>query len=611
METLIPAILFTLLLPIWRERPITPVDLVPGPYPLHVEPADIVFAGQGFAYADDEVRTLFAQNLGKTQNSAAAAVLLEQLGREKEVRAVASLLKQLANLPQPPGASVESTILGFFGHESEAVRLWAAYFYGQLPDARAAELIALAHKDPSLPVRRHAVLAATAPAVQLKFVELDALRKADDTVLRSLAWGVSCCTGDAEEYAEPIVAACSDPDIGVRYALADHADALPGAVAVPVIERLAGDPHVSVRARIADKAAAVHGDNLLGITLALAVDTDYDVRRAATAALAAFPGQPAAEMLVQRFGDAHAFVRAEAEESAVRMHAAFPMADAAATRLADPDPNARLCVFNVLGRVQGLAHTRAVAAQLPKEERPENLAAALRALARLGYKESVPLILGYSDHAAAIVREGAAMAMGNLDDAAVDEVLLKRVRDESQPVRYAVIVSMGRLGKTVFSPTLLAILMSTGQSPEFTSDQRAAACWAAGRTVPLDRALADRLLAQATTPVVWTPMGMVFEPDYILASANWALCEAARRDARWRPYAENVIARHSREPTKEEMYMGGPGVLVPSAELRDAARQAQGFLDGKEVEARERPTRSMRLLYRPSRRVEEPAAATP
>jgi len=132
----------------------------------------------------------------------------------------------------------------------------------------------------------------------------------------------------------------------------------------------------------------------------------------------------------------------------------------------------------------------------------------------------------------------------------------------------------------------------------FGTDHRNAACWSAGRLRPADMALIRRLHTQATTAVVPTMMGNVFEADHVLAAACFALVSQARDAAGMRATAEGVIAFHSRDLSGQPG-AGGPGQLAPSPELREAARQARAWLDGVEVEPGRRPTRSLQLPYRP------------
>ncbi|MCF7854368.1 MAG: HEAT repeat domain-containing protein, partial [Candidatus Pacebacteria bacterium] len=188
------------------------------------------------------------------------------------------------------------------------------------------------------------------------------------------------------------------------------------------------------------------------------------------------------------------------------------------------------------------------------------------------------------------------LVLGNATGPRVREAVLRAVSDPDTNVREASLLAMGRIAHPSFAPTLLTVLRSTSAGSDYSSKHRNIACWASGKLPSMPEDLAERLVRQATTPVIPVMGMMMFEPDYVLVSACWALAEGTRRDAALTPFAEKVITMQSRDTTNSAG-MGSPNELSPSAEVREYARQAQAYMDGKPVQAHRRPTRDVHLIY--------------
>jgi hypothetical protein len=157
--------------------------------------------------------------------------------------------------------------------------------------------------------------------------------------------------------------------------------------------------------------------------------------------------------------------------------------------------------------------------------------------------------------------------------------------------------AIGRIGNgSVFSGTLRKALEMVKDETKMSSDNRASACWAAGRLRPVDPKLTARLVKQATTPVIPDPMGMMmFEMDYVLASAAFALTQCGRDDSAARSQAEKVLRIHGATPDPGTLT---DTILVPTPEIKEAARQARAYLEGKEIERALRPTQEVVFSYK-------------
>lgn len=591
-------LLFPLLVPVWQQGPFYDTDLVPGPYPINVEAEKIHVMREGFRYVDYAMRTRMVQNLGRSASPVAATALLEHMERETDDRVVATILGQLANLPYDPAAA-RAAAVPLLEHSDPGIRFFAVNLYGALPGASPATLIEIAGNDPEARIRRKAAARLRRHAGRFGVDDIDHLCASQDSIARAEAWAAACYAVDAGVHGRRFLRAAEDEeDPGVRYAMASHLSAVGLPAAFQALQALAGDSHASVRCATATAIGTLADDSLLPALLTLTRDEDSEVRRLAVASLAAFPGEPAAEAIVKAYGDATVFVREEAEETAVAIHSEHPMADLTVAELRQADPNIRLRSYNVLGRIGADAYRGAIGAALVNEHDSVLIAAALKALYRLGDTDHEELILSFADHDAEIVRANAVLAMGNLRSREVLGAVRTLIADSDSEVRRAALHAAGRIADPYFAPVFLNVLRSTGERSIYSSRHRSYACWGAARIRPVNDQLAQRLVEQATTPVI-PVMGMrMFEPDYVLATAAFALAEIARDVPDVMPLAERVITAHSRVPTPDDLRNQGPGDLVPSAELREAARQAEAHLRGEDVAPQPRPTRTISMIYR-------------
>lgn len=590
-------IYFTLLLPIWEQRPLTDEDIVPGPYPLEVPDEQIVFAVRGFDYADEALLRQMVQTFGKSQSPAASEALLNLIREDGGNAAVATALLQLGNLPlENPRLATE--IARYLKHDDWRVRFWAADTYSRLPAGKPDLLLSVAAEDTSGRVGPSVLELIAANKHNIRFEQFARFIDSQDRRLRISAVKAALAAPDVDGHRGEILAAAKDNDPAIRHAVISSILHMPDNLGLELAEIGSRDKHPSVRAEVARQLADIRSGKARDLLITLCGDSDFDVRRSACDSLASFPETAAVSVLCKLLGDGHQFVRQSAEDSLVTIHPTSPVDEITTAAIASPSSEARFHSYNVLGRIGVEARREAIAAAVGAETVPDNIAAALLALNRLNYSTSDSVILAYVDHEDSMVREAAAGALGNVGTAAGEKALIRMADDEDLEVVSTVIVSMGRLGKPVFAPTFLKILKDTGITARYSARHRAQVCWAAGRLASLDSALEKRLVVQGTTPVIRTPMGNLFESDPVLVSVDFALAQQARRDPGIRKSFEKVHAMHSHRFTLEEQRRAGENTLVPSEELIEYSRQALAYLEGRSIKPAPRPTRTMQFLYK-------------
>ena len=613
-------VLFPLLLPIWGQRPLTRLDLHPAPYPRVVAAETILLQKEGIQSADQDLRAQLARELRQTEQKQAFDVLVARLRDERDPKIIATILQQLSAMPfRSP--EIGESLPRLLRHAMSDVRYWAVRLAGEDGTTPVAELARLAFEDDAALVRERAadVVCRRRPPADADI--LARLRRDNSPHIRAAAVAAACAEAASVDWAD-LPGACGDASVVVRNALAVHLHTTPSALASDLAARLEEDRHPSVRAELAASIGRRQDPALLPVLLRLTTDPDPEVRRSAAGQLVVFPGEECVTALTVLIGDPRQFVRTQAEESAVAVNGASPVAATVAARLSESVPFVRFRAYRVLGRVDAREFAARIAAQLGEETVPRNVAAAVFALGRFEARSAAAPVARLAQHEDAGVREEVARALERFRVPDTYAELSRLAFDENKDVRQAAIFAIGQIGDgDVFNSTVLQILREVDLGSVIKSEDRAAACWCAGRLRPMSRAVLDRVVVQATVPVVPVPMGgFVFEQDTVLVSATFALTQCARDNPQVRPRAERVIRIHGRRALEldlaalkiraeerdaklaEAAAEGLPPpiplpTMRPSPEVIEYARQARAQLDGKTLTRLPRPTRPFYFSY--------------
>jgi len=595
-------LLFPIWLPLWAERPLTSADL-DAPATLTLSTAQVAKAREGLRVAAPAVRARILVGLRQaaTTNPDAAPLLIEQLAAEKNPAVLATLLQQLGHLP--PALTPRDSVAALLHHPAPAVAAAAVRLYARLPEATGERLRPLAKAAPP-PVRLALWQAfAARPALAGQPLLLTG-RTLAEPELQALA--LEGClqtefTPAVADWLKAAVAATAAPPL--RRAAAAQLDHLTLAAATAAAEQLRRDPVAAIRLTLAESLGRRPDAAATRLLLQILADPDPAVQAAALAALRQHRPGTAADLqaVAARLAAPTAPVREAAEALLVAWKAAPGLKPALLATLAGDSPHARFHAIRVLAASQADDTREAIAAQLARPaEPPENLAAALLALSRLGRPgEFAAPILAQAAHASPRVRAAAAEALGRLRIPGSEPVLAQlAMADAEAPVRLAALVAMGHHPRPEFAQPLLECLKQTSPTSVRTAEERAAAAWAAARLQPAPRPLLDRLVVQCTQPVIQTPMGPQLDADIVLANAIFSLAAAARANPAAKPHFARVASfLHA---TAANPATNQPFFMTPI--LAEVLRQAEAHLHGTPLEPTPRPLANLTLPYQPLER---------
>lgn len=593
---------FPLFLPIWEQRPIKPADLDFGPRPVQMPTDEIEWqAREGFKWADESaLRCRFIRELGKTAHPRATQLLLQQLVKEKEDPEVqATILRQLQNLPlDDVSASDWKIVKDYLRNPHRAVRREAVRLYALYKNSSPEDLLQTLDKYDDSITARAVLISVMQLDKTVGFQALEKWRQSPKIDIVTLAWSISCRTTNVGAHETTVETAGKNAKLPVRFALAKELDQLPEPLSSKMAVLLSQDPDPACRAQVARSIENVHGTEYLQSLLELAKDPDYSVRIEALASLATRPCEKSAAEVAAAILDKSRLVRLQAESSAATIFKKYEaIADMIAAHLPAERTEVRYHAYRTLGHMQAYEFRRVVTDALRQETRPENLAAGLYAVYKLKATDALPLILKHGNHTDAKVRAAAVKAAGILEPEQAHDFVVGHLKDKNADVRYEAIIALGRTRDPQSPPQLLMVLKSTSIDSIFDKTHRAAACWSAAQLASVPETLLARLKTQATTMVITTPMGPMYEGKLVLSSVALAVGEIARRQPNAKPFANTVLTRLGSAPQEDGLFDAD---FVADPTTREMARQAQALMEGngRELNRVPRPTRKVPLSYK-------------
>jgi HEAT repeat protein len=584
---------FTALLPIWKERPLTNLDLVPGPAPYAFSAPEKALQEDALSQADGDLRELSVFDLGRCGSPQAVALLSSHLSVEKEARVLSTILQQLTAQEALPDVSA-ATLHTLLEHSDASVRYSAVKLCTRLQQFKIKPMQDLALVDPVPQVRSAAWEALGVQADRVAADLLKTARESADDQVRAAAVRVLCARRNAPA---DLLKLAGDSSVLVRQALAAGLRLpVPG----PVLNKLSADSSPAIREQLVLALESNKHKDGLPVLLKLADDSDAEIRRLTIRALALFPQEEVAAKVVSHFEDSSAKVRRQAEASAVAVHPHLNLEAHLRRQLEGDNEYARFHAYRALGTLNCRAQIASVVQAFARESVADNLAAGIFALGRLGVRDSAADIAEKTAHGAPQVRLAVATALGLLNQPGTFDSLKKLTFDSDGEVRQAAMVAIARIGDgKAFNDTILKMLKSV-RAPIGDVD-RATACWAAARLRPVDPNLIKRLSILATQPVIPAEMGeKLFDSELVLVSIDFALAAlGSEGEASARAALPAISRLHQTPPDPNAGFSGKVTPFVFTESIQEYSRQADLFLKGQTATPARRSKSQFSFHYRP------------
>ncbi len=600
--------LFPLLIKIWPEQPLTTENALTFPTPTVTEDEAALFQ----QYLLDKplgpmVRSGAINELASTTSPLAAEMILRQLGREGDSAVVADCLKMLTAL-KVSTLSADS-LMPFLDSPDAQVRFHAAGLYVLQGEAPVQELLKRAVAESEIMLKRHLLETAAVRARETQFEEWLPFWQHEEPMVRLSAMAPILQFSRAHELQEEILEICqSDWQAGKRRLAETLHNRLNPEFCDAILRVLVSDGGVSVRAGVAEAVGRLQLPNLQPLLTRLAGDAHAAVRLETARSLGRFANEESYEVLVRMSHDPRSLlVRQATRDALIALAGPFPVAVRIGGAIESESVFTRNVAFQVISTLRTEVHRQAIARQLAKETRPENIANAILALARGDGRNASEQILTFADHESPAVRAAVAEAIGSLRIAAGKPALiLYGTRDKHQIVRSPAIAAMGILGDAQFGEPLLSILKRTRiESPDASSElDRAIACWSLARLEQVDKAVLNRVVDMVTKMVIATQMGPMYDGDLVRVSAAWCIVDLARRDVRVEGFDFGNQSQVVIDMLKLEDPRPGDGISMsmppPTSDmLRAYGAELESFLNGESIHRAPVPASATSFSFHP------------
>ncbi len=605
LATTLTIVFLPLLLPVWQQRPLAPEDLTLPQPSQFATPEALKLQLDSFNYVDPEQREAMLRNFGRVDTAAARDTLADVAETTDDAKLKATALAQLANFANPPEKLAHLALVSLT-HKDLNVRINACRLAAQLPPNQqlADILLQLALNNSDVAVAA-AALDALRPnqITKLQRARLVPLLRDDSSSnRRRRAWAAFLAPGVNAMSLNPELAKTimAEKSLPVQVAITKSIRPVHGNQALPILSRLSDDPQKSVRAQAAAALAYFPDEHAQDILLKLLQDEDFETRRQAATGLAEFANFATVGAAIKQLGDPSAVVRRELVNTITRSATKVDVAGMVAQTLEAKNENARECAYVILERIDAKTLAPEILKNLKREKRAANIAAAIRALGKMEYKNARATVANLADHEDENVRIAAAEALGRIGDKTTRETLATLINDQKTPVRVAAITATGRLKDASFMPQLEKILLDARRmTASFTQEDRMAAMWAAASMKSIPDSFAKLVHQHITRPVIPTQMGPVFDGEPVLASGIFALAQMARTTGtdQCRKLFQAAHRIFTRAPENANSL---PNSLMPSPALADYARQAELYLNRtptEQIRATPMKPRHVQLLY--------------
>ena len=297
------------------------------------------------------------------------------------------------------------------------------------------------------------------------------------------------------------------------------------------------EKHATVRSAAAG-AVALSGDKKFHSKLiSLSTDSDSEVRKAAIRSLSVYPNKETVEALLNSLGDQELLVQKAAVKSLKEISKKFDIAAIMGKGVTFTNSGVRRWTSHLLGMLVEKSYAQKIYAQLKKEENFDARAEQVYALGQFKQKMTQAEIKKLSeDHER--VRASLMHYLGKINDKKYYDLMHNTaIEDTVDFVRWAALEAMGNNGDPWFNETLLAIMNDLNRDDMRDYQDRAVACWSAGKIRGLSEPLIAIMIKFMNKPTIPNVMGPnTYDNSHVLLSIFFAFCDQYHRGGEKKDY---------------------------------------------------------------------------
>lgn len=578
-----------IILPVWEKEPMPPQFLKYDNIGYKADSEKIKLQKDALKVSDPIFKMEVLRRLSLLESEEAALVMYDFLKTEKDPALREATLDYLYN---SPALADKMTLVEGLINNQTAEGIAAARLYCKFPEAKGPKVMKLLKGTSA----SHKVALVQAlkennklnPDQWLKALNDDQSQSFQAVALAALASGPQNTKSLAQ-----IKKLLNTGSIIQRNAISGSLVA--NDKTSPLLIPLSKDKHATVRRSAARCMGQLVDSKFEDTLISLTKDKDAEVRKEASASLKNYPSAKAIDALVIVLKDPQLLTQKKAVESLLHISKKTEIMSLVAPSLSSGDFSSRRWAAHIAGKLVEKKHAALIEKQLRKEKNFDARTEQVYALGQFKHKLDKALITKLSkDHER--VRAALMLYLAKIDVEAFFPFMHEAaMNDPIGPVRWAALEGAGINGSPWFNNTLEKIMKDLDEENMRDAQDRACACWAAGKIRGLSKGVSDQMKLSMNRPTIPVPMGpKTYDHSSVLISIIFAYVDQSKSNnpeaELFGKYAKAFVFRFVKDTRSVDFPRGYHNDFY--------ATQAEKYLLKKKVEPMPYPKRRLSFEYK-------------
>jgi HEAT repeat protein len=311
---------------------------------------------------------------------------------------------------------------------------------------------------------------------------------------------------------------------------------------------MSSDKHATVRKAAANGMGTVKKPEFEQMLIRLTQDRDTEVRKAAAASLKQYPSDWSVAALIKLFNDVELLNEKEAAKSLMHISSSMNIIPAVSKAI-NGTVGYRRWSAHILGNLKAKQFADQIEVQLRKEKDQHARAEQVYALGQFVHPLAENLVNSLSKDPSPLVRAQLVLYIAKVNNQKFFPLIHNAaMKDSVGEVRWAALEGCGINGSPWFNKTLIAIMMDLDVNNMRDAQDRACACWAAGKIKGLSKEMYSRMRTVMKEPTVPQIMGpKTFDESTVLISILFSFIDQYKMgdndERKYKKWAEHFVFR--------------------------------------------------------------------
>jgi HEAT repeat protein len=327
-------------------------------------------------------------------------------------------------------------------------------------------------------------------------------------------------------------------------------------------KQMAAAEHASVRQSAARVMGLVIKPEFEGALIKLTVDKDPEVRKTAVSSLKGYHTDASVQGLIEALKDIELLIQKTSVESLMFISAKKDISNLVAKVLAGRASGSRRWSAHILGNLNTKMFADKIDVMLRKEKNADARSEQVYALGQFKHKIGKAMVDSLSKDQSKRVRAKLMIYLAKINDEALFSYIHDAaINDTVGEVRWAALKGCGINGSPWFNKTLVQIMFDLDVNNMRDAQDRACACWAAGKIRGLDKKMYDQMKTTMKQPTIPVPMGpKAYDNSSVLISILFAFVDQSNMgdndERKYKGYAKSYVDRFIKSTRSVEFPRG-------------------------------------------------------